>query len=157
MSKYVRLTLFLLLVAMLVVGSVATVSATRHDIQGLVFIDDNLNGVWDEGEAGYEGVMQWDEDLDVMRYVGATVTVLTPAYEEYEVETLGFRELEENEAVVCTQQDLVMSDGDLNPNPVRPCFGTYGLPLTADDTYLEISLQAAPATSAPRINPFAGR
>ena len=39
-----------LIMVLVLVASVANVAATRHDIQGLVFIDDNLNGVWDVGD-----------------------------------------------------------------------------------------------------------
>lgn len=140
MSKYKKLALFGLVLLMALFFSAANVSATRHDIQGLVFMDDNLNGVWDEGEEGYNGEWLWVEDEATFRYVGATVNILTPAYDEYEVETMGYRELEENEIVICTQQDLVMEDGSLNPNPVRPCAGTWGLPVSADDTYLEVNV-----------------
>ncbi|MEZ4518153.1 MAG: hypothetical protein R3C44_15475 [Chloroflexota bacterium] len=118
----------------------ATTNAARYDIDGLVFIDDNLNGVWDVGEAGYDGQWQWVEDEEVERYVGATVTVITPAYDEIAIETLPARELGEDEEVICTQQDLVMDDDEINPNPVRPCTGTWGLPIHDDETYLEIRL-----------------
>lgn len=140
MSKYKKLAIFGLLLLLGLFWSVASTTATRHDVQGLVFHDNNLNGVWDVGEPGYEGVMQWVEDEELFRNVGAMVKVVTPAYDEYEVETMGMRALEEHEDVMCTQQDLFNADGDMNPNPVRPCAGTWGMPLTAEDTYLQISL-----------------
>ena len=141
MSKFVKITWlsFALLFALLII-STNSANATRHDVQGLVYIDENLNGVWDVGEPGYGGEWQWVEDIEMFRYVGATVTVLTPAYDEFELETMGYRELEEHETVACTQQDMVLEDGELNPNPVRPCAGTWGIPITAEDTYLEITL-----------------
>ena len=51
--------LFVTILALVLIVSVASVSATRHDIQGLVYIDENLNGVWDVGEAGYGGEWLW--------------------------------------------------------------------------------------------------
>jgi hypothetical protein len=123
------------------IGSVAVAAAGKSDIQGLVFIDDNRNGVWDVGEAGYGGEMEWDDLIEMERYVGTTVTVITPAYDEIAVETSPYRELEEGETVACTQQDLVIDD-EINPNPVRPCSGTWGLSGVADETYLEIWVTA---------------
>ena len=61
-------------------------------IPGLVFIDDNQNGVWDVGEAGYGGELMYDDDNEMMRYVGAVITFVSPAYDDYEVETMGYRE-----------------------------------------------------------------
>jgi hypothetical protein len=142
---------FVLLVALF--ASAASVNATRHDVQGLVFMEDNLNGVWDVGEAGYNGEWQWIEDDGAFRFVGATVTILTPAYDEFEVETLGYREFEEGEDVFCTQQDLVMEDGELNSNPVRPCAGTWGIPVSADDTYLQISITPPEGYTVTSSNP----
>lgn len=140
--KMKKWSAFALAIVTLFVVVATNVTATRYDVQGLVFIDDNLNGVWDVGEAGYDGEWQWVEDEEVSRYTGATVTIITPAYDEFEVETAPFREPEEDEETVCTPQDLVLDDDEINPNPVRPCSGAWGLPLSADETYLEIWLTA---------------
>jgi hypothetical protein len=131
---------FALAIVALFIVATTNVTATRHDVLGLVFIDDNLNGVWDVGEAGYDGEWQWVEDEGAARYVGATVTIITPAYDEFEVETNPLREAKEGEEIICTQQDLVLNDDEINPNPVRPCSGTWGLPLSADETFLEIRI-----------------
>ena len=139
MSTVKKWTALAAIVLLVLVISTATVTATRYDIQGLVYIDENLNGVWDVGEPGFDGVYQWVEDEEVSRYVGATVTVITPAYDEYEVETAPYRELEDHETVACARQDTVV-DGELNPNPVRPCSGTWGLPVWADDVRMEVHL-----------------
>jgi hypothetical protein len=140
MSKFVKIAGlgFALLLALFI--SASSANATRYDIQGLVFMDNNLNGIWDVGESGYDGQWQWVENEEMFRYVGATVTILTPAYDEYEVETMGYRDLEEHEQVFCTQQDLFLEDDELNPNPVRPCAGTWGFPVSVEDTYMQITL-----------------
>ena len=141
MSKFKMFVLVALALLMVLFIGATNVSATRHDVQGLVFIDDNLNGVWDVGEEGYSGEYQWVEDEEVFRYVGATVTVLTPAYDEIEVESLGFRELGKGEGIACTQQDMMMEDEEtVNSNAVRPCLGTWGVPLTANETYMQITV-----------------
>ncbi len=141
MSKFKMFALVALALLMVLFIGATNVSATRHDVQGLVFIDDNLNGVWDVGEEGYGGHYEWVPDEDVFRYVGATVTLLTPAYDEFEVESLGFRELGKGEGIACTQQDYLMEDGEtVNSNAVRPCLGTFGFPLTANETYMQITV-----------------
>ncbi|MCB9420193.1 MAG: hypothetical protein H6667_10325 [Ardenticatenaceae bacterium] len=153
MSTIKKLTALAAILLLVLVVSSSTVSAARFDMQGLVYIDDNLNGVWDVGEAGYGGVYQWVEDEEVNRYVGATITVITPAYDEYEVESAPYRELEEHEKVACTQQDLVI-DGEINPNPVRPCSGTWGLPVWAEDVRMEIHLTVPEGYYATSPNPI---
>jgi hypothetical protein len=138
-KKWIILTMALTLVS---IGGVTVVTAEgKSDVQGLVFIDDNRNGVWDPDEAGYGGEMQWDAVIEMDRYVGTTVTIITPAYDEFAVETSPYRAPEEWETVVCTQQDLLI-DGEINPNPIRPCSGTWGLPVVANETYLEIWVTA---------------
>jgi len=140
MSKLKKFALFGLIILVALFISAASASATRHDVQGLVFMDDNLNGVWDVGEAGYDGEWQWVDNEEVFRYVGATVNIYTPAYDRLEVETMGHRDLEEGETVMCTQQDMMLDEDTVNPNPVRPCAGTWGIPINADDTYLVIEV-----------------
>jgi len=141
MSKFKMFALVALALVMMLFIGATNVGATRHDVQGLVFLDDNLNGVWDVGEEGYGGHYEWVPGEDVFRYVGATVTLLTPAYDEFEVESLGFRELGKGEGIACTQQDYLMADDEtVNPDAVRPCLGTFGFPLTADETYMQISV-----------------
>ncbi|MEZ4519067.1 MAG: hypothetical protein R3C44_20370 [Chloroflexota bacterium] len=144
-----------LIPAMLIVPLIMAmnVSAMHYDVQGVVYIDENLNGVWDVGEPGYDGEWQWVEDEEVYRYVGATVTVTTPAYDEITVESSPARELGEDETIACTQQDLVLDDGEINPNPVRPCSGTWGLSVTSDDTYLSIALTAPDGYMVTSANP----
>lgn len=140
MTKAMKtMTVGLLMMMALVVSAVGVSAASKSDVQGLVFIDDNLNGVWDEGEAGYDGEWMWDEDSEAYRYVGATVTVTTPSYEEITAESAPYREPDEDETIVCTQQDLVV-DGEINPNPTRPCSGTWGVPRLENDSYLTITL-----------------
>lgn len=137
--KWLAVVVILLLVAILSAGAVA--AEEKSDVIGLVFIDDNLNGVWDVGEAGYGGEWQYDEEQEVERYVGAIVTVITPSYEEFDIETAAYREPEEGQTVVCSLQDTLV-DGELNPNPVRPCSGTWGLNRVVNDTFLTISVVA---------------
>ena len=152
MSTVKKWTALAAIVLLVLVISTATVTATRYDIQGLVYIDENLNGVWDVGEPGFDGVYQWVEDEEVSRYVGAKVTVITPAYDEYEVETASYRELEEHETVACAKQDTVV-DGELNPNPLRPCSGTWGLPVWADDVRMEVHLTPPEGYYVTSVNP----
>lgn len=85
-KKIITLTAAILLLSLGVGSAFAAVQYTSH-VTGLVFIDTNQNGVWDAGEEGYGGELQWVEDEGVTRYVGTTVTVMTPAYDEYDLET----------------------------------------------------------------------
>lgn len=135
------LAMVLLVVLVLTTGSVA--AEGKSDVLGLVFIDDNMNGVWDVNEAGYGGEWQYDDAQELERYVGTTVTVMTPSYETFGIETAAYRTPDENQVEVCSRQDTLV-DGELNPNPVRPCSGTWGLNRVVNDTYLTISV-AAPA------------
>jgi hypothetical protein len=130
------LVALVLLALALMAGNVA--AEGKCDVIGLVFIDDNMNGVWDPGEAGYGGEWQYDDVQETERYVGAIVTVETPSYEKFEIETAAYREPDEHEDVVCSCQDTLV-DGELNPNPQRPCAGTWGLNRVVNDTYLTIS------------------
>lgn len=88
-------------------GTVASgEAATPDNAYGLVFIDSDRDGVWDPGEAGYGG---------------ASVTLNNT----YTLETA-------SESESCTPQDLAV-DGEINPNPVRPCVGTWGMPGTSSN------------------------
>ena len=129
----------LLLLTMVVVFS--TASAAKCNVQGLVFIDTNENGVWDAGEAGYGGEYLWDADEEEMRYMGAEITVITPAYDEFELESAGHRELDENEEDLCCYQDYVVDD-EINETPRRPCDGTFGLPIAEENVRLEVWVTA---------------
>jgi hypothetical protein len=137
-GKRVVFIIVTILLLVLVSGASAEHCQT---VQGLVFIDDNLNGVWDVGEAGYGGEMQTVEEDDGWmhdRYVGATVKIITPAYDEFILESAGYRELAEGEEFLCCQQDAMLDDDEVNPHPARPCTGTWGLPGIPDDIRLEV-------------------
>lgn len=140
-----RLSIVLMGLVLLVAGVAMTTETaaadSKIDIQGLVYIDDNLNGVWDVGEEGYGGDWQWVESEEVNRYVGATLTVTTPAYDEFTVESSPYREAGEDEVSMCTYQDLLVDD-EINPNPVRPCFGTWGFPRLPIDMWVTVELTA---------------
>lgn len=141
MSKrkmWIVLAVTILLVLLLNIGAVN--ASHRNDILGMVFIDANLNGIWDVGEEGYGGEYMWLEDEDVFRYKGATLTVTTPAYDEYTVESAGFVELAKGQEINCTRQDLVDFDGDYNADANRPCTGAWGWPVSAKDVYMQVEL-----------------
>lgn len=135
--KSLVLVVILLVVTALTAGIVAAEGKT--EVLGLVFIDDNMNGVWDPGEAGYGGEWKYDDVREMERYVGATVSIETPSYEVIDLETAGYRALREDEKVSCSVQDTLVDD-ELNPLPVRPCSGTWGLPRVEKDSYLTITL-----------------
>ena len=121
-------------------------------VPGMVFIDTNLNGIWDIGEAGYGGELTWIKKDNESRYVGATITLISPAYDEFKLTSAGHRTLEEGEVMPCTQQDLVY-EGDLNPHPVRPCVGTWGLPHAGDDIRWEVWLTTPTGYKVTSANP----
>lgn len=123
-----------LLFSMGVGGASAAISHTSQ-VTGLVFIDSNQNGVWDIGEEGYGGKLQWVADEEVTRYVGTTVTVMTPAYDEYEFETAGYNSS-------CTVQGFDVDEyGNIVQVPTRPCAGTFGMSFRTDPTGLDIRLE----------------
>lgn len=132
---------FIIVTILLLVMVSAASAETCQTVQGLVFIDDNLNGVWDEGEAGYGGEMQTVEEDDGWmheEYVGATVTIYTPAYDEFVLTSAGYSELGEDEEYLCCHQDAMLDEDEANPNQVRPCTGTWGLPGIPNDIRLEV-------------------
>jgi len=135
-----------IVVAVLLLVMVTGASAQHcQTVQGLVFIDDNMNGVWDVGEAGYGGEMQTVEEDDGWmhdEYVGATVTIYTPAYDDFVLTSAGYSELGEDEEFLCCHQDAMLNEDDINPNQVRPCVGTWGLPGIPDDIRLEVWVTA---------------
>ena len=108
-------------------------------LYGSVFVDANMNGVWDVGEEGYPGVLKewWDEDEGLMMKAHIGTTVMLNPGDTDEIVTLttaGSRELDEGEQDLCTYLDQVIEDGpdedeelDINPGPSRPCNGTFGL------------------------------
>ncbi|MBN1315576.1 MAG: hypothetical protein JXA42_08910 [Anaerolineales bacterium] len=125
-------------VIILLAAGVGIVSAARTNyVTGLVFIDANQNGVWDAGEQGYGGELQWVDSEGVTRYVGTTVTVMTPAYDQFELTTAGMN-------ASCTDQSLqVDENGNLIESAVRPCAGTFGMSFKRDDDLdlrLEVSI-----------------
>ena len=69
------------------------------------------------------------------------LTVITPAYDEFTVESSPYREAGEDESSMCTYQDLLVDD-EINPNPVRPCFGTWGFPRLPIDMWVTVELTA---------------
>ena len=125
---------------LLLVGIVVPIFAAGPDnVHGLVFIDDDQDGVWDTGEAGYGGELTWVDEEGVERYVGASVTLISPAYDEFMLESAGYRELDEGEVDLCSYQDSVIDD-EINENPIRPCSGTWGLPGSSSDVRWEVWL-----------------
>lgn len=144
MSKHLRILSLLALVSALLLGTVSTVLAGDDTyIYGLVFIDSDLDGVWDADEEGYSGEWQeyWEDDELIQRYVGTTVT-LTAGDEDNPIvlETAGSRILNEDEVDLCTYQDYLVEDGadeddamDVNLSPARPCTGSWGLRPAGDN------------------------
>jgi hypothetical protein len=122
---------------LLVVIVVPTFAAAPDNVHGLVFLDDDRDGVWDPGEAGYGGELTWVEELGIERYIGATITLISPNYDEYTLESAAYRELDEGEVDLCSYQDSVV-DGEINENPIRPCSGTWGLPGVSSDVRWEV-------------------
>jgi hypothetical protein len=147
MSHILKRNRFVFIVVTILLLVLVTSASAEHcqTVQGLVFIDDNLNGVWDEGEAGYGGEMQTVEEDDGWqhdRYVGATVTIYTPAYDDFVLESAGYRELGEDEEYLCCHQDAMLDEDEVNPSQKRPCIGTWGLPGIQDDIRLEVWVTA---------------
>ncbi len=150
LKTWMALAAVLLLVLVLSAGNVA--AAGKSDVIGLVFIDDNMNGTWDVGEDGYCGEWQYDDDQETERYVGTTVSIVTPSYEVINRETAAYREPEKDQTVVCSCQDTLV-DGEWNSNQVRPCHGTWGIPRVVNDTYLTISVAAPEGYVVTSTNP----
>jgi hypothetical protein len=147
MSHILERKRFVVIVVAVLLLVMVTGASAQHceTVQGLVFIDDNLNGVWDVGEAGYGGEMQTVEEDDGWmhdEYVGATVTIYTPAYDDFVLTSAGYSELGEDEEFLCCHQDAMLNEDDVNPNQVRPCVGTWGLPGIPDDIRLEVWVTA---------------
>ena len=143
MSKIKNLSVLLMsfgLLALIVV--VPALAAAPDNVYGLVFVDSDEDGVWDVGEAGYDGELTWLEDEEVWRNVGATITIITPAYDEYELTSAGARDADyDGETALCSYQDTVVDD-ELNESPIRPCSGTWGLPGVTEDVRYEVWLTA---------------
>jgi hypothetical protein len=138
MMKLLKVAGTMTVLAMLVVFSTNVVFAGGDgNVYGLVFIDSNMNGVWDQGEQGYSGewTQYWEGDEYIERYIGATITLSgDDGATAFTLESAGYREPNEDEVAVCTYQDFVVSDGDdededpdINSSPVRPCAGTWGM------------------------------
>ena len=147
MSHILNKKRFVLLVVTILLLVMTTGIYAEHlqTAQGLVFIDDNQNGVWDSGEAGYGGQMQMVEEDDGWmheEYVGATVTIFTPAYDDFVVTSAPYRELGADEEFLCSHQDMMLDDDKVNPNQQRPCTGTFGVPGIPDDIRLEVWVTA---------------
>lgn len=155
MSKIKRVSVLLLssvLLALFVVGP--ALAAAPDNVYGLVFIDDDGDGVWDVGESGYDGEWTWLEDEAVWRNVGATITIITPAYDEYVLTSAGARAVDyDGETAVCSYQDTVVDD-EMNESPVRPCSGTWGLPGVSEDVRYEVWLTAPDGYTVTSQNPL---
>jgi hypothetical protein len=135
----------MMVLALVLLAGTSAVLAAGMDthIYGLVYVDANGNGVWDAGEAGYDGTLNeyWDEDEEtwIREYVGTTVNLhagdpenaieLTTAALSTELQAY-----QENGQMLCTVQDYLTDDGpdededlDLNQMAMRPCIGSFGL------------------------------
>jgi len=140
MSKARKSLAILFLLLVVVAFTVGVVSAAgKSDVLGLVFIDDNMNGVWDVGEAGYGGEWMYDDVSEMERYVGTAISIETPSYEVITLESAGYRALDENEKVECSCQDTIVDD-EYNVAQARPCSGTWGLPRAENDSRLVITV-----------------
>ncbi len=118
MSRMLRVVSLFTVLAVAILASVGTVVAgSDTHVYGLVFVDTNLNGVWDPGEQGFAGAT-------VMLTAGNETKVI-------DLQSAGTRALNEGEKDLCSPQDFTMvdSEGDVqvNPAPDRPCVGTWGL------------------------------
>ncbi len=150
-SRSIRWITVMLFVAALVVLAllVAPVSAkvSPEVIGGLVYIDENLNGKWDSGEAGYGGeygVSQEDNGDWSWRYWGTKVTftsIGSGPEDPFVVESAPFREMEDEEkhGNTCTRQDLEEAV-DEGFTASRPCEGTFGMISWADDVTWEVTI-----------------
>lgn len=125
--------------ALLVIGSlllvligVSAASASEPGyITGLVFIDENEDGVWNAGEPGYGGEYTVREDDDenwIWAYYGTEITFTPaggdPVEDGYMLETAGITEPDEDGNDLCSAQSY--EDSLDNDVPVRPCEGTFG-------------------------------
>ncbi len=168
MSKAFKLISILAVVVVTLLGTTAVFAQGDQDthLYGSVFVDSNMNGVWDPGEEGYIGTWKewWDEDqgLTIKAYVGTTVT-LNPGDPDGAVTltTAGGRGLNEGEEDLCTYLDSVIADGpdddeelDINPSPGRPCNGTFGLrPAGPKEMVWEVTVTAPAGYSVTSPNP----
>ncbi|MBK8985566.1 MAG: hypothetical protein IPM39_05715 [Chloroflexi bacterium] len=143
MSKMKRISVLLFSLCLFAfVAAVPTFAAEPDSVTGLVFIDKELDGIWDAGEEGYSGVWSWVEDEEIWRHVGAIVTITSPAYDEFVLESSGPREAEyDGESALCSYQDTLVDD-ELNPSPIRPCVGTWGLPGVSEDVRFMVTVTA---------------
>jgi len=161
MLKALRLLSVLAVLAAALLGTTAVLAqGDDTHIFGTVFIDTNLNGVWDVGEEGYMGEWEeyWDEDDEVFvqHYVGTPVS-LNPGDPDdiITLKTAGARELEEDEEDLCTYLDWIIGDDDeVNPAPMRPCNGTFGLrPAGPKEMIWEVTLTVPAGYMATSPNP----
>jgi hypothetical protein len=142
------LGVMVVLVLALVLVVPASAGYTNDHIGGLVYIDANGNGVWDEGEegyGGYEGVAK-EEGEWVHRYFGANVT-FTPIgsgpVDPIVLESAPYREMEDHEkdGDTCTRQDLEKSLDNGHYPAQRPCEGSFGMISWANDVTWEVSIE----------------
>lgn len=143
--------LFFIVIIVLLTAGVGVASASQPNyVTGLVFIDDNQNGIWDAGEQGYGGEEQWVAAEGVTRYVGTTITIMTPAYDTYELATAGANS-------TCTVQNFqVDENGNVVQDATRPCAGTFGMSFKRDnnlDLRLEVSLTVPDGYKLTSANP----
>lgn len=135
-----KLSLWLLVAAVLsttlffLMNAGSAAAQSPRYINGLVFIDENRNGVWDAGESGYKGEFskQKENGVWISAYRGTDVTFsLTNAKEVYTMQSAGYRAPNKDGQGACTAQDLQSSikegehDGS-KVDPIRPCAGTFG-------------------------------
>lgn len=168
MSRALKLVSILAVVVVSLVGTTAVFAQGYDDthLYGLVYVDTNLDGVWQVGEPGYEGMWSefWENEDDfVKKYVGATVELNPGDPDEIiTLETAVIRELaDENECDLCTYQDWIIEDGpdeddelDVNPSPVRPCCGTFGIrPAGPKEMFWEVKVIAPAGYYVTSANP----
>ena len=142
MRTWQKLAAVMAALAVITIGFTGAVAAgSDTHIYGLVFVDSNLNGVWDPGEEGYTGQWQesWADDEYISEFVGATVSFHAgdpdnPILLASAVPNSTTAAYAENGQDLCTYQDLTLDDGDdadsapdVNATTSRPCFGTFGL------------------------------
>ncbi len=166
MSRALKLVGILAVVVVTLFGTTMVFAQEDTHVFGSVFVDANMNGVWDPGEEGYIGEWKewWDADegVNMKAYVGTTVTLNPGDTDEIiTLTTAGGRGLNEGEQDLCTYMDRVIADGpdedeelDINPSPLRPCNGTFGLrPAGPKEMIWEVTLTPPAGYSVTSANP----
>ena len=129
----------------LLMANSASAASTAY-INGLVYIDENRNGVWDAGEAGYEGVFETREvEADVWEraYYGTAVNFVGAGGNPVDGDNIlsaGMQAADEDGNDLCTSQDLEANVED-GAALQRPCAGTFGYIVFADgETWWDVSV-----------------